>query len=332
MFPHQGLSHGHYDKLSYSMFEKGSEFIQDYGMVRFVNIEQKGGGNYLKENNSWSKQSIAHNTIVQNETSHFMGQYEIGSKHHSELYFFDASNKNIQVISAKERNAYPGTVMHRTIAMIMEDSFEKPFVVDIMKVVSENANQYDLPFHFLGQLIQVNFEYDSPSTLKSMGNGNGYQHLWLEGKGSPASNNTKLLWMNEDKFYSLTTATNRSDELLLTRLGANDPEFNLRRDAALIIRRKNSNDTVFASVIEPHGYYSAVSEFSVNSKSSIADLKVVHDDANYTAVIMEDTQGERRLFVLSNLDDSEITDHRLRIGDEEYRWMGPYYYGNVNSK
>jgi len=42
----QGLSHGHYDKLSYSFFEKGEEVLQDYGLSRFVNIEQKGGGNY----------------------------------------------------------------------------------------------------------------------------------------------------------------------------------------------------------------------------------------------------------------------------------------------
>ncbi|MEM0932437.1 MAG: heparinase II/III family protein, partial [Bacteroidota bacterium] len=46
----QGLSHGHYDKLSFMLYEDGHDVIQDYGMARFVNIEQKGGGNYLKEN------------------------------------------------------------------------------------------------------------------------------------------------------------------------------------------------------------------------------------------------------------------------------------------
>ena len=61
-----------------------NEVVQDYGMGRFVNIEQKGGGNYLKENKTWAKQTIAHNTLVQNETSQFKGEYDIGSKHHSE--------------------------------------------------------------------------------------------------------------------------------------------------------------------------------------------------------------------------------------------------------
>jgi len=70
-----GLSHGHYDKLSFALFDGGTEVVQDYGMSRFVNIEQKGGGNYLKENTTWAKQSIAHNTLVQNEKSQFNGKY-----------------------------------------------------------------------------------------------------------------------------------------------------------------------------------------------------------------------------------------------------------------
>jgi len=69
----QGLSHGHYDKLAFSLNEQGDEVLQDYGLVRFVNIGQKGGGNYLKENASWAKQTIAHNTITQDSVSHFQG-------------------------------------------------------------------------------------------------------------------------------------------------------------------------------------------------------------------------------------------------------------------
>ena len=125
----QGSSHGHYDKLSYSLFEKGEEILQDYGLSRFVNIEQKGGGNYLKENKSWAKQTIAHNTVTQNETSHFNGKYEIGSKNHSVLHYFSLENESVQVASAKEANAYPGTEMLRTMAVIKDEDFEKPYVL-----------------------------------------------------------------------------------------------------------------------------------------------------------------------------------------------------------
>jgi hypothetical protein len=325
----QGLSHGHYDKLSFSLFERGDEVIQDYGLARFVNIEQKGGGNYLKENTTWAKQTIAHNTIIQNGASHFKGEYEIGSQHHSELYFFDASDSEVQVVSAKEKNAYPGTEILRTMAMIKNESFEKPFVLDILRITADEKNQYDLPFHFMGQLMQVNFEYESPSSLNTLGSKNGYQHLWLEGKGKPSSNNTKVSWLGNSHFYTLTSATDPSDELLFTRLGANDPDFNLRRDAAFIIRRKNTQNTVFASVLEPHGNYSPVSEFAVNSNSHIAKLEVVHDEENYTAVQIEGLQGDKQLFILTNNDASTSKEHQLTVNDKDYRWTGPYHYSNL---
>lgn len=322
----QGLSHGHYDKLSFSLFEKGDEIIQDYGLSRFVNIEQKGGGNYLKENKTWAKTTIAHNTISQNETMHFKGKYGTASKHHSQLYFYDDSRKDVQVVSATETNAYPGTQLHRTMAMIKNEHFEKAFLLDIMKVSSNAKNQYDFPYYFMGQVLDMNFEYDSPSTLSPLGDKNGYQHLYIEGKGKPSSNNIQFSWLGYGKYFTLTSATDKSDELLFTRIGAKDPEFNLRRDAALMIRRKDTGNTIFASVIEPHGSYTPVSELSTNSKSNIANVEVVYDDENYTAVSITDLKGNGQLFILSNKDASTSTKHRLSINNQDYRWTGPYHY------
>ena len=325
----QGLSHGHYDKLSFSLYEKGDEVLQDYGLARFVNIEQKGGGNYLRENTTWAKQTIAHNTLTQNETSHFEGRYEIGSEYHSQLHFFDASDSRVQVASAVETNAYPGTTMTRTMALIETDRFEKPFALDIFKVISDTENQYDLPFYFMGQVMEVNFAYDSPSTLRALGETNGYEHLYLEGAGRPSGDNTSFSWMDNGKFYTLTSATNAGDELLFTRIGANDPEFNLRRDAALIIRRTGAANTVFASAVEPHGNYSPVSEIAVNSNSNFAGLNVVHDDEDYTAVSIEDVQGHTSIFILSNEDPSASTEHELEINGEAYAWSGPWLYAEI---
>ena len=325
----QGLSHGHYDKLSFSLYEKGEEVLQDYGMARFVNIEQKGGGNYLTENTTWAKQTIAHNTLVQNEASHFGGRYEIGSEHHSELHFFDASDSNVQVASALETNAYPGTAMKRTMALIRNERFERPFLLDIFKVDSDSANRYDLPFYFMGQVMRVNFDYDSPSALRALGEANGYEHLHLEGTGSPAGGNSVLSWMENGKFYTLTSATHAADELLFARIGANDPEFNLRRDAAFIIRRNGAEDTVFATAVEPHGSYSPVSEIAVNANSGIVELNVVYDDERYTAVTIEDVQGQTSIFMVSNVDPSASTEHELEINGTTYEWSGPWRYAEI---
>jgi hypothetical protein len=322
----QGLSHGHYDKLSFSLYEKGDEVLQDYGLARFVNIGQKGGGNYLPENSSFAKQTIAHNTITQNETSHFEGKYEIGSKHHSELHFYDVGNADVQVASATETNAYPGTEMLRTVAVIKQENFEKPFLLDIFKIQSNQENQYDLPFYFLGQVLQTSFEYDSPASLSALGDKHGYQHLYLEGSGNASPGSSQFSWMGNRKFYTLTSATSASDEMLFTRIGANDPDFNLRRDAALMIRRDGVKDTVFASVVEAHGNYNPVTESAANSNSNIAELKLVYDDPNYTAVSIEDLQGNVALFIVSNKDASPGKSHNIEIDDRAYAWQGPYHY------
>ena len=313
----QGSSHGHYDKLSYSFYENGEEVIQDYGLSRFVNIEQKGGGNYLKENKTWAKQTIAHNTVTQNETSHFTGKYDIGSLHHSDLQYFSSENENVQVVSAIEKNAYPGTTMLRTMAIIKDEDFEKPYLLDIMKVTSVTANQYDFPFYYFGQVLQTNFEYNSPETLKPLGSKNGYQHLYLEGSGKASEDNTKFSWFNNNKFYSLTTETSVKDELLFAIIGANDPDFNLRRDPALILRAKNSKNRTFVSVIEAHGSYSPVSESAVNSNSSIKSIKTVLDTDDYTAIEITNLNGNVKLFITANANNSKETKHNLKINNKE---------------
>ncbi|MFC4700232.1 alginate lyase family protein [Glaciecola siphonariae] len=322
----QGLSHGHYDKLSFSLYRKGTEVLQDYGLVRFVNVGQKGGGNYLKENASWAKSTIAHNTLSQNQEMHFGGDYKTGSQHHSDLHFYADHDEKVQVASALETNAYPGTRMHRTIAFINANDFSEPFMLDIMKVSAKKAHDYDLPFYYFGQVIQTNFDYIKPSSLSPLGDKNGYQHLYLEATGKPSADTTQFSWLHEGKFYTLSTLTAPSDEILMTRIGANDPDFNLRSEPGVMLRRNNTQDTVFVTIVEPHGSYSPVTELSLNSNSAIKSLELLHDDKAYTAVRIEDVKGKTQLFVVSNLDAEKTREHTLTIGSKNYRWEGPYAY------
>ncbi|WP_299014568.1 alginate lyase family protein [uncultured Polaribacter sp.] len=322
----QGSSHGHYDKLSYSLYEDGKEIIQDYGLARFVNIEQKGGGNYLKENKTWAKQTIAHNTVTVNETSHFNGKYEIGSKFHSNLHYFSADDANVKVVSAIENNAYPEVNMHRTMALINDDDFEKPYLLDIMKLTSAKANQYDFPYYYFGQVLETNFDYTTQNTLKPLGDKNGYQHLFLEAKGKAVAGNSKFSWMHHNQFYSLTSVTNSKDQLLMTRIGANDPEFNLRRDPALILRRNNTKNTTFVAVIESHGSYSPVSESAINTKSSVKEVQLVLDSKEYTAVLITNINDTTNLFITANSNASEQAKHSITINGKNYTWSGTYYF------
>ncbi|MEM7765249.1 MAG: heparinase II/III family protein [Pseudomonadota bacterium] len=322
----QGLSHGHYDKLSMSLYERGNEVLQDYGLVRFVNIEQKGGGNYLPENSTWAKQSIAHNTLVQDQSSHFEGRYDVGSRHHSELRFFSADQPQVQVVSAEEANAYPGTIMQRTLAMIRDGDDTPPFLLDIMRAKANTPHQYDLPFWFMGQHLGVNTAMATLRLPTVLGEDSGYQHLYLEAEGSADERGVRFQWLNAGRFFTLTSATKAADKLMLVRLGANDPDFNLRRDAALIIRRDAEASTVFASTLEVHGSYSPVSELTVQPRGRVAAVEVIHDDIAYTAVAIVNKDGEQAIFVVANVEVNSEAEHRLVLNGNTYQWQGPFHY------
>jgi len=326
----QGLSHGHYDKLSFSFYNGGDEVLQDYGLARFVNIQQKGGGNYLKENTSWAKQTIAHNTITQNETSHFGGDFETGNLNHSEKYLFDVVNPDFQVVSATDKNAYPGTDLHRTMVVLKDSNFENPLLVDIVKVNSATKNQYDLPYYYLGQIMSVNFEYQKPETLTALGTKNGYQHLWKEGEGKSTTGNAKISWFNKGSFYTLSSAVSNSDDLIFASIGAKDPDFNLRKDPTFIIRKPKSKNAYFVSVLETHGHYSPVTEIATNAFSNIKRLEVMYSDDAYIAVVIESINGVNNIFMFSFKDALKESKHSLNINNKEYHWVGPYHFTNIN--
>ena len=325
----QGLSHGHYDKMSFSYYNNSNEILQDYGLARFVNVEQKNGGGYLKENKTWAKQTIAHNTLIQDETSHFNNDFETGSKHFSELFLFDDSNKNVQIVSAKENNAYPDSQLHRTMIVLNLPHFQNPVLLDIFDVRSNTKHQYDLPYYYNGQFLATNFKYDTPKILEPLGTKNGYQHLWKEGTTSVNDTKAQFTWMNNNQFYSLTTATSKSDEIILARTGANDPEFNLRRDPTFIIRRKDTQNTTFLTAIETHGSYSYVTESAKNAYSNIDKLEIVYQDAIYIGVKITDKKGVETLFIFNSKNNDASQKNEITINNKVYNWTGTYYKTNI---
>lgn len=321
----QGLGHGHYDKLSYSMYDRGGEIIQDYGAARWVNIDQKAGGRYLKENRSWAKQTIAHNTVTVNEQSHFKGKFKIGNANHADKFFFDADNSNFQIASAKDTNAYPGIHMHRTMALLKDDAFQNPLLIDVFRIESNTKNQYDLPIWFQGHLLNTNFEYNANTVgWTTMGKSHGYQHLWKEAFTIANEDNSKITWFRNGDIYSLTTLTSNNEELIFARLGANDPKFNLRHDPCFIIRQKDKKDVVFVSIIEAHGTYSPVDEVPHHPYGNMKAVKLLYNDTNYTAIEWTTHDGKSWKLFIANQDNSNTKTHTLKIEKETFSWTGNY--------
>jgi len=321
----QGMGHGHFDKLSFLYYHNNDEVFQDYGSARWVNIEQKDGGGYLKENTTWAKQTIAHNTLVVNNKSQYLGITKEADKHHSNPFLFKVNDKKVQVMSAKEENAYPGVQMHRTMAMITDDALEYPLVLDIYRVTASDNNKYDLPFYFQGQVMSTNFTYETNNVLKPMGKNHGYQHLWTEAKGVPTNNQaSQLSWFNGKNFYTLTSNVNKGDSLIFGRIGANDPNYNLRRDPVFILRRTNATSTIFASTYEVHGEYSPVTEIAKNSYSKVKSVNILKNDTDYSVIQVQFLQGNSWVFALANKEDGKNKEHKIEVNNVHFEWRGAY--------
>lgn len=267
----QGLGHGHFDKLNWLFFDKGSEIIKDYGAARFLNIEAKYGGHYLAENNSYAKHTIAHNTLVVDGQSHFGGKVAKGNQHAPSLNFFSQSER-VQIAKATMRDTYDGVVFDRTMALVTLDS-GAPIVVDVLNVNSNKKHQYDLPVHYAGQFIDSTLAFSPQSKhLSPLGEQYGYQHLWNTGKAKSKQDLSQVTWLLNGRFYTHTSYTPETVDVLFTATGATDPNFNLIPERGFVTRVADQKRHQFVNVLEPHGLYNGVKEFTVDTHSQITKI------------------------------------------------------------
>ncbi len=281
----------------------------------------------MPQNKTFAKQTIAHNTVVVNGASHYKGNTRLGNAHHAARYFFDASsNAHVQVVSALDSTAYNGVLLHRTSALVQLPDAKKPYVLDVFRVASANTNQYDLPWYYHGQLMAINQALQRPATLQPLGTANGYQHIWHTGTAAMADSLTRINWKDGPRFYTLTLAAQAADTLLLGRVGANDPAFNLRADPVLIARKQGAAHHAFVSVLEPAGTYSPVTERSTGTGSSIQSLVLTHNSANYTAVTITHTNGQQWRLLVANTNADKAATHRLILNGQQKQWKGPWVF------
>lgn len=300
----QGLGHGHFDKLTWQFYDKGEEIVSDYGAARFLNVEAKYGGRYLPENSTWAKQTVAHNTVVVDEKTHFNANVKMGNEHHPELLFFEKYD-NITISSAHIGSAYKGVSLTRTMALINLPTQNKTeekqsLVIDVFDVRSKEKHQYDLPVHYKGHLISTNFELNTQLTsLPILGKENGYQHLWLKAQAQPKAGLSQITWLNKNgRFYTSSSIMDGDASLIFTQIGANDPSFNLRNENAFINRKTKTKNHTFVSVLEPHGEYNPSKEFTISAVSKIRNLS--HRRYNNIDVVEISITGDKYYLLAFN--------------------------------
>ncbi|NOG47944.1 MAG: alginate lyase family protein [Calditrichaeota bacterium] len=316
-----GLGHGHFDKLHFSYFNQGSEVIFDYGFARWVNIEPKFGGRYLPENDSYAKQTIAHNTVTVDQKTQNNANRKTADKVSAERHFFH-STPEVKVMSAKATKQYDGISMQRTMFLLEDSNFKQPLVLDLFKIKSQSEHEYDYPIHYHGQIIATNLEYDAAiKKQRPLGDDFGYQHIWDNG-GGKTNKPLRFTWLNENRYYSLIGVSDDEMVVKFGRTGANDPKFNLRSEPLLVLRKK-AKDHLFASVIEAHGYYSEASEKSVQASPRVNEVKIIGSNDKATVVEIAGKNFQWQVMV-TNEEASDFEKHKVEFQNQIYEWTGNF--------
>ena len=318
----QGLGHGHFDKMGLLVYDAGHEILRDYGAARFLNVEAKFGGHYLAENDKYAKQTIAHNALVVDETSHFDSDVNVGNKNAPTLGAF-ITGENIQLTSAEIDTAYEDVRIGRSVAIIEDAAFSGPVIIDLTEAHSENLHNYDLPFHYNGHLVETNFDVAAePLTRTPLGYKNGYEYLWKVAEAQPVDGLSQVTWLLDRKFYSVSSAVPKGTEVIFTQVGANDPNFNLRNEPGFILRAKTNDGVSFLSVIEPHGDYNPTVEYTIGSHSRVKSVS--HFEGGAAEYIMIETKDGNVVGLGLGDEDNPSGTHSVDVNGETISWTGPY--------
>ncbi|MFA6114098.1 MAG: alginate lyase family protein [Sphingomonas sp.] len=317
-----GMGHGHFDKLSWILYDDGHPIIVDYGAARFLNVESKDGGRYLAENNSWAKQTVAHNTLVVDETSDFGAKWQAGEKLAPRQLFWSGDGPT-KVSTAEMTGAWPGVTFRRTLIQLPVDGGESPLIVDLLDVRGDKPATYDLPLHYAGQITDIGFPLRSHIAERPvLGTANGYQHIWVDATGTPGMGNATLSWINDKRFYTYRMLPPAGATVILGESGANDPNFNLRREPLLIERVTGATDAQFVNLLEPHGVYDASEEKTVASKSRVTQLRHIRT-ADADLIAIDFIHGGRVLLAIALTSDG-ATAHSATFDGQKLDWKGHF--------
>ncbi|WP_153914154.1 heparinase II/III domain-containing protein [Shewanella sp. TC10] len=318
-----GMGHGNFDTLGITYFNRGQEVLREYGFGRWVNVEPKFGGRYLDENKSYARQTIAHNLVTIDETCQNYFDVARADSIHGIPHFFTVDSDDIKGMSAFANDHYDGFTMQRSVFMLNIDELEAPLLLDLYRLNGEGEHQYDYSHQYDGQIIRTNFDYTTHKELDTLGDKDGYQHLWHVADGKV--NDTALVsWLQNNNYYTwLGTSSNDNDEVIFTRTGANDPSFNLRSEPAFTLRSKGGN-TLFASVLETHGYFNEEFEQSVSARGQVKNIKVIGHNEVGSVVEIETANTVVTVMISNQADAINTTEHHIDFNGQTYTWTGFY--------
>lgn len=274
----QGMGHGHFDRLNMLYYDNTTEIFFDYGSSRFINIESKRGGHYLPENDSWAKQTVAHNTVVVDQKSQYEAKLSEGEKYSPNLIYFGKNNQ-MQIVSAEENNAYKGVNLLRTSALVKLPQTKKELLLDVFFVNSAQEHQYDLPFWYKGHLVDASFKPKVFTTaLKPLGQEYGYQHIWLNAENKLDVTSGYISILNNKRFYTTHFTSENPLTVKMLSIGANDPEMTLIDGKSFMLSQPKAKTQTFVTITETHGNINPINETVDAAFSKLTDLKLLNSN------------------------------------------------------
>ncbi len=159
-------AHSQADQLSIVLYAAGRQILPDTKYFR-----------YIDQHLTWSKQTIAHNTVTVDEVSQYpQGDSDdmwIGATKEKPLrgrvVFFHAGD-DLKAVRAESNQAYEGVDYDRTVALV--DSV----IVDFFRCRSDDEHQYDFALHVDGELVSCSLplgEAEEGPLAESY----GYRHI-----------------------------------------------------------------------------------------------------------------------------------------------------------
>jgi hypothetical protein len=130
----------------------------------------------------------------------------------------------------------------------------------------------------------------------------------------------RFSWLKGNRFYSLHASAPAGSKALFVRTGANDPNFNLRSEQALVLRTPKSRSATFVSVIEPHGVYDAAAELTMESEGRVRSIEHVNEDGCDIVTLRLRDDKVIHVAVSHNSDPSAW--RRIVLEGREIEWSG----------
>jgi hypothetical protein len=140
-----------------------------------------------------------------------------------------------------------------------------------------------------------------------------------------------MTWLDGNRYYTVNTATGGKAEILFGRTGAGDPNFNLVSEPVMIVRRRGSTE-LFASVIEPHGYFSEPEERSLQARSVITAVRTLATTSEGSVIEVTGASGLKWTIMVANGAPSMTATHRLAAAGRTYQWTGNYKVDGVTAR